>query len=264
MFLRAVAETTASPARSGRRFGVGLIGTTEACDKAAAFERNQRGRRIMTAFLILWLAAQAVSVLAVLIFCASLGRTPRLARVPRVAVLVAVKGHNVQLDPFLALAVRPGLPRLPRHLRGGIGGRSGGRRDRAVAASGSVTASRWSSPGFRSTKGRRPRTCSRRCARLEPMTRSSSSPTPTSSPTATGSAISSRRWWRARPISSRASPGWSPPTAAPRPSSWHRSSPALSTFPRLPFLNAAWGGSTALYRARRSSHSTSRRPGAAR
>jgi hypothetical protein len=55
----------------------------------------------MTAFLMLWLAAQAVSVLAVLIFCASLGRAPRLARVPRVAVLVAVKGHNVQLDPFL-------------------------------------------------------------------------------------------------------------------------------------------------------------------
>ncbi len=55
----------------------------------------------MTAFLIVWLAAQAVSVLAVLVFCASLGLAPRLSRLPRVAVLVAVKGHNVQLDPFL-------------------------------------------------------------------------------------------------------------------------------------------------------------------
>jgi Glycosyl transferase family 21 len=56
----------------------------------------------MTAFLSVWLAAQAVSVLAVLVFSASLGRAPRLARVPRVAVLVAVKGRNVQLDPFLS------------------------------------------------------------------------------------------------------------------------------------------------------------------
>ncbi|MBV9970163.1 MAG: glycosyltransferase, partial [Xanthobacteraceae bacterium] len=41
------------------------------------------------------------SVVAVLIFWARTGRVPRLARVPRVAVLVAVKGRNVQLDPFL-------------------------------------------------------------------------------------------------------------------------------------------------------------------
>jgi hypothetical protein len=77
-----------------------LIGAAKPA-KRPPLSRAFRARRIMTAFLILWLAAQAVSVLAVLVFCASLGRPPRLAWLPRVAVLVAVKGHNVQLDPFL-------------------------------------------------------------------------------------------------------------------------------------------------------------------
>jgi cellulose synthase/poly-beta-1,6-N-acetylglucosamine synthase-like glycosyltransferase len=77
-----------------------LIGAAKPA-KRPPLSRAFRAPRIMTAFVILWLAAQAVSVLAVLVFCASLGRPPRLARLPRVAVLVAVKGHNVQLDPFL-------------------------------------------------------------------------------------------------------------------------------------------------------------------
>jgi Glycosyl transferase family 21 len=54
----------------------------------------------MTVFLILWLAAQAASVFAVLGFCIGLGRTAALSREPAVAVIVAVKGRDIQFDPF--------------------------------------------------------------------------------------------------------------------------------------------------------------------
>jgi hypothetical protein len=54
----------------------------------------------MTAFLLLWLGAQAVSVVAVFGFCVGLGRRIPLAREPAVAVIVAVKGRDIQFDPF--------------------------------------------------------------------------------------------------------------------------------------------------------------------
>jgi Glycosyl transferase family 21 len=54
----------------------------------------------MNAFLLLWLAAQAVSVIAVLGFCVGLGRPASRAREPAVAVVVAVKGRSIHFDPF--------------------------------------------------------------------------------------------------------------------------------------------------------------------
>jgi Glycosyl transferase family 21 len=54
----------------------------------------------MTVFLLLWLGAQAVSVVAVLGFCIGLGRMAALPREPAVAVIVAVKGRDIQFDPF--------------------------------------------------------------------------------------------------------------------------------------------------------------------
>jgi Glycosyl transferase family 21 len=54
----------------------------------------------MTAFLLLWLGAQTVSVIAVLGFCIGLGRPAARSREPAVAVIVAVKGRNIQFDPF--------------------------------------------------------------------------------------------------------------------------------------------------------------------
>ena len=55
----------------------------------------------MTAFLLLWLGAQAVSVFAVLGFRIGLGRRIPLSREPAVAVIVAVKGRDIQFDPFI-------------------------------------------------------------------------------------------------------------------------------------------------------------------
>jgi len=54
----------------------------------------------MTAFLLLWLGAQVVSVIAVLGFCVGLGRPAARLREPGVAVIVAVKGRSIQFDPF--------------------------------------------------------------------------------------------------------------------------------------------------------------------
>jgi ceramide glucosyltransferase len=54
----------------------------------------------MTVFLVLWLAAQAVSVLAVLVFCASVGRRIPRSHEPAVAVVVAVKGYDAIFDRF--------------------------------------------------------------------------------------------------------------------------------------------------------------------
>src|ERR1700691_2895135 len=54
----------------------------------------------MTVALLLWLGAQAVSGVAVLGFCIGPGRTQALSREPEVAVIVAVKGRDVQFDPF--------------------------------------------------------------------------------------------------------------------------------------------------------------------
>jgi cellulose synthase/poly-beta-1,6-N-acetylglucosamine synthase-like glycosyltransferase len=55
----------------------------------------------MTAFLLIWLFTQAVSVLLVWAFTIGLGRAPHPGATPRVAVIVAVKGHNEEFDRFL-------------------------------------------------------------------------------------------------------------------------------------------------------------------
>jgi glycosyltransferase involved in cell wall biosynthesis len=55
----------------------------------------------MTAFLLLWLSTQAVSVLLVWIFTIGLGQPAQLERTPRTAVIVAVKGHHDELNYFL-------------------------------------------------------------------------------------------------------------------------------------------------------------------
>jgi cellulose synthase/poly-beta-1,6-N-acetylglucosamine synthase-like glycosyltransferase len=56
----------------------------------------------MTGFLLLWLVTQAIAVVLVWIFTIGLGHVPRPAKTPRVVVIVAVKGHGDELDHFLA------------------------------------------------------------------------------------------------------------------------------------------------------------------
>jgi ceramide glucosyltransferase len=56
----------------------------------------------MTAFLWIWLATQAIGVMLVWLFTVGLGRPVRLTEAPRVAVVVAVKGHDEEFDEFLA------------------------------------------------------------------------------------------------------------------------------------------------------------------
>jgi hypothetical protein len=56
----------------------------------------------MHTFLAIWLAAQAATVVIVWAFTRGLGRPERLERQPRVAVIVAVKGHEHEFDGFLA------------------------------------------------------------------------------------------------------------------------------------------------------------------
>jgi ceramide glucosyltransferase len=55
----------------------------------------------MTAFLWVWLATQAIGVGLVWLFTVGLGRPVRLNETPRVAVVVAVKGHDEEFDEFL-------------------------------------------------------------------------------------------------------------------------------------------------------------------
>jgi hypothetical protein len=55
----------------------------------------------MTSFLVLWLVAQAAGVLLVWLFTLGLGRRVISAITPPVAVIVAVKGHDPELDEFL-------------------------------------------------------------------------------------------------------------------------------------------------------------------
>jgi ceramide glucosyltransferase len=201
----------------------------------------------MTAFLFVWLAAQAVSVIAVLIFCASLGRAPRLARAPRVAVLVAIKGHNVQLDPFLrslfdqeypdyrvifaveseddpaVAAITPWRQRL-------------GSRVALVAA------------GLSVDEGQKTTNLLAAVARLEPADEVIL--------LADADIVADRSWITrlVAPLTSGEADlvsGFTWVVATDRrPATFLLASiaSALSTFPRLPFLNAAWGGSTALAR----------------
>ena len=74
----------------------------------------------MTVFLILWLGAQAVSVFAVLGFCIGLGRMAALPREPAVAVIVAVKGRDIQFDPFADSLFDQDYAEVSCHLRRGI------------------------------------------------------------------------------------------------------------------------------------------------
>jgi hypothetical protein len=56
----------------------------------------------MAAFLIIWLVAQAVSAILVWVFAVGLGQSAALRSFPRVAIIVAVKGHDIEFDGFLA------------------------------------------------------------------------------------------------------------------------------------------------------------------
>ncbi|HWP24788.1 MAG TPA: glycosyltransferase [Xanthobacteraceae bacterium] len=55
----------------------------------------------MTAFLLLWLATQAAAVLLVWMFTVGLGRPVQVSATPGVVVIVAVKGHHPEFDRFL-------------------------------------------------------------------------------------------------------------------------------------------------------------------
>ena len=201
----------------------------------------------MTVFLMLWLAAQAVSVVAVLIFCASLGRPPRLARVPRVAVLVAVKGHNVQLVPFLRSLFEQDYPdyRVIFAVEAGD--------DPAVAA-----IAPWRErlggqvalvvAGLSIDEGQKTTNLLAAVARLEPADEVIL--------LADADIVAGRDWIAqlVAPLTNGKADlvsgfTWVVPSDG-RPATFLLASiaAALSTFPRLPFLNAAWGGSTALTR----------------
>jgi Glycosyl transferase family 21 len=55
----------------------------------------------MTAFLWIWLVTQAIGVALVWLFTVGLGRPARRGDAPRIAVVVAVKGHDEGFDEFL-------------------------------------------------------------------------------------------------------------------------------------------------------------------
>jgi hypothetical protein len=64
----------------------------------------------MITVLLIWLIAQALSVVMVWLFTIGLGRPERLDAHPRVAVLVAVKGHEHEFDGFLAALLAQDYP----------------------------------------------------------------------------------------------------------------------------------------------------------
>ncbi len=55
----------------------------------------------MTTFLLLWLAAQAIAVICVWLFALGVGERASPPATPRVAVIVAVKGHEPEFEGFL-------------------------------------------------------------------------------------------------------------------------------------------------------------------
>jgi glycosyltransferase involved in cell wall biosynthesis len=65
------------------------------------FGDAERAGSDVTAFLLLWLATQAATVLLVWIFTIGLGRPVQLSATPSVVVIVAVKGHHPEFDRFL-------------------------------------------------------------------------------------------------------------------------------------------------------------------
>jgi hypothetical protein len=55
----------------------------------------------MTSFIVLWLATQALAVLLIWYFALGIGQPAAPASTPRVVVIVAVKGHHAEFDHFL-------------------------------------------------------------------------------------------------------------------------------------------------------------------
>jgi ceramide glucosyltransferase len=64
----------------------------------------------MTVFLALWLAGQVIAVLLVWHFAWSVGRPLRRGATPPVAIVVAVKGHDIEFDGFLAAVFAQDYP----------------------------------------------------------------------------------------------------------------------------------------------------------
>ena len=64
----------------------------------------------MTAFLWIWLITQAIGVTLVWLFTLGLGRPVRLTATPRIAVVVAVKGHDEEFDEFLVRLFEQAYP----------------------------------------------------------------------------------------------------------------------------------------------------------
>jgi Glycosyltransferase like family 2 len=201
----------------------------------------------MTAFLLLWLGAQAVSVFAVLGFCVGLGRRIPLAREPAVAVIVAVKGRDIQFDPFIEslfdqdyanyrviFAVEsehdPAVPAIEEWRQ-----RAGDRLTLVVA-------------GLAADEGQKTANLRAAVSHLTPQDEVLVF--------ADADIVVDRNWIRnlVAPLVAGDADIVSGFTwvvvSDRRPSTFLLASMAagLSTFPRLPFLNAAWGGSTALFR----------------
>jgi hypothetical protein len=201
----------------------------------------------MTAFLLLWLGAQAVSVVAVFGFCVGLGRRIPLSREPAVAVMVAVKGRDIQLDPFIEslfdqdyanyrviFAVEsehdPAVPAIEDWRR-----RRGDRLALVVA-------------GLSADEGQKTTNLRAAVSQLTPQDEVLV--------LADADIVADRSWIRnlvAPLVAGEADivSGFTWVVVGDgRLSTFVLASMSagLSTFPRLPFLNAAWGGSTALFR----------------
>jgi cellulose synthase/poly-beta-1,6-N-acetylglucosamine synthase-like glycosyltransferase len=201
----------------------------------------------MTAFLLLWLGAQAVSVVAVLGFLVGLGRRVPLSREPAVAVIVAVKGRDIQFDPFIEslfaqdyanyrviFAVEsehdPAVPAIEQWRQ-----RHGDRLTLVVA-------------GLAADEGQKTANLRAAVSHLTPQDEVLVF--------ADADIVADRSWIRnlVAPLVAGDTDIVSGFTwvvvGDGRLSSFLLASMAasLSTFPRLPFLNAAWGGSTALFR----------------
>ncbi len=201
----------------------------------------------MTVFLLLWLAAQVVSVIAVIGFCVGIGRQAPSSRQPAVAVIVAVKGRDVQFDPFaeslfdqdyanyrVIFAVEsdhdPAVAAIEAWRQ-----RVGDRVMLVVA-------------GLANDEGQKTANLRAAVSRLTPRDEVLV--------LADADIVADRSWIRhlVAPLMAGDADIVSGFTwvvvADRRPSTFLLASMSagLSTFPRFPFLNAAWGGSTAMLR----------------